>query len=237
QAWAVDDATRRQSNILSFEVTRTIEGFTATTIGQSVSFFHNGTDPTPSFIFCGRAGDVISFRLVGTIETGFVLTNEAGGVLASGSTFGSFLRFDGPLLTSGNFKILAFRNNCCSSVGTYGFNLQRVSNPNFAVAIACGGRGAGLVSTIGDRRTFTFDGAAGDKITITMSRGSSGNVQPLIEVYDANGNLIADAAATSGGTTATISNLTLSRSGRFSILASDTATQVGSYTLSLQCQR
>lgn len=67
-------------------------------------------------------------------------------------------------------------------------------------------------------------------LSVSPTRGSSTGETDTVTVYvDTTGLPL-------GRQTATITNLTLTRSGRFTILANDVSTRIGSYNISLQCQ-
>ncbi|MBI3949724.1 MAG: hypothetical protein HY314_04635 [Acidobacteria bacterium] len=168
--------------------------------------------------------------MIGARCNGLILKTEDGQVLAT-ETASRPVRYDGPLFQSGNYLIEGFS---CYYDGNMGVNLQRVSNPVFAASIVCGERRAGVVGTVGDRRTFAFEGTVGSSVTLTVSRGGSGDIQPLVEVYDPDGFLVADASTTDKE--AKITALTILRGGRYTILVSDTSTRTGSFSIMLQCQ-
>jgi murein DD-endopeptidase MepM/ murein hydrolase activator NlpD len=226
QHWAVDDATGGMSNVVSFDVRPPLSGdVSAITFGQNVPMFL-GHWESRDFGFCARAGDRLNIRFDGRPPQ-LTLTDEAGTILAVNN--GSPARIDYTLLISGNFRILAM---ALSFSGIYGLNIQRVNNPGLSTRIACGETSLVFLNEL-ERHTHTFSGNAGNRVTITMSRGVIGNIVPFLELYDPDGRPL---AIQPGGTTVTISGITLTKTGRYTILTSSSPSTSGPYTISLQCQ-
>lgn len=83
-------------------------------------------------------------------------------------------------------------------------------------------------SPTGDR--WSFDGSAGDVVTIRMTAGFDN----YLELYDAANTLITGDDDSGGSLNALINQFTLSQSGRYTIVARGYAGSFGAYTLTLE---
>ena len=91
------------------------------------------------------------------------------------------------------------------------------------------------ISVVGEIDEYTFDGTAGDIITIRMQDSSSG-FQPSIEVLDPSAATVASSTGTGSGW-ATVDSLTLALNGTYTIRASDSGgNATANYGLDLQRQ-
>jgi uncharacterized repeat protein (TIGR01451 family) len=93
----------------------------------------------------------------------------------------------------------------------------------------------GSISAATDRDLYTFNGVAGNKLTLTMNR-TSGNVDPYLELFDPDGVRIALNDNGGGAPNALISGLTLVKTGKYIITASSRNGSAGNYSLSASQQ-
>ena len=92
---------------------------------------------------------------------------------------------------------------------------------------------SGSINPANDRDHYFFNGVAGQRLNIHMSR-TSGNVDPYLELFDPNGNRVALNNNGGSGVNALISGYTLQQTGRYLILARGADTATGPYTLGVE---
>ncbi|MCL4857889.1 MAG: S8 family serine peptidase, partial [Caldilineaceae bacterium] len=92
---------------------------------------------------------------------------------------------------------------------------------------------SGSINPANDRDHYFFNGVAGQRVNIYMSR-TSGNVDPYLELFDPNGNRVALNNNGGSGVNALISGYTLQQTGRYLILARGADAATGPYSLSIE---
>ena len=92
----------------------------------------------------------------------------------------------------------------------------------------------GTIATTSDRDFYTYNGSAGDRITVRLNQ-RTGTLDPLLEVRDSSGLRIAVDDNGGDGNNAQVAGLTLPRTGAYLLVARDAgnATRTGSYSLTL----
>jgi hypothetical protein len=213
------------------------------------------------YTFSGTAGQQISISMSSTVfDTVVYLLRPDGTVLSSNDDIdpdgrppntNSRVPVTGfiTLPTSGVYSILA-SSFAPEERGAYSLNLTAGATCSLT-SIAFGETKSGAQTTLnaGDCTNFidndntlidlyTFTGAAGQQISVTMTAGS-GNVNPYLYLVLPNGDLLAEDNDGGGGTTARIPQFAgtfgrLPMSGTYTIVANTVLTsQSGNYTLTL----
>ena len=155
----------------------------------------SGTLSTPTeedqFTFSGNAGDVIFLMLTGhTIAFDAeleLLDPSSNSIGLAQSVTEAILRITLP--TSGTYTSLV-RELGQGDTGPYSLHLQKLNGPVGGAAINYGQTLNYEINPSGDADIFTFSGNAGDEIRIRITP-LSGNIDPVAELYDAAGNLLA----------------------------------------------
>ncbi|MEM9917705.1 MAG: GEVED domain-containing protein [Bacteroidota bacterium] len=99
-----------------------------------------------------------------------------------------------------------------------------------AITMGCSEAIAASLDSEVELDVYRFDAAAGEHIVAKM-RSDEDNIEPLLELYDSEGNLLASDAPTFG--TASINNFAITETGTYTLLVSDQRyNDVGDYSLS-----
>ena len=231
---------------------QTINGTLAN--GDCVNPVDNDNSLVDEYTFNGTAGQQISVSMSSTgFDTFLYLLRPDGTVLDSNDDIdtnntNSRIPPTGliTLPTSGVYSILA-NSFAPESRGAYSVTLTSGATCSLT-PIAFGETKAGSLSAsdctnpIDGDGTFadlyTFNGTAGQQISITMTATSPGNVNPYLYLVLPNGELLAEDNDGGGGTTARIPQGTgvgrLPMSGTYTIVANTASTsQSGNYNLTL----
>jgi hypothetical protein len=121
-----------------------------------------------------------------------------------------------------------------SGTGAYGLSGQRLNDPGSAAAMIFGQAQRGTVAALGQLAAHTWNGTAGDAVTLRMVRISGSLVYPQMELYDTDGVLVNE---TTGYSDARL-DAVLPKNGRYTLIAYDHyGTGTGGYDLSATCTR
>ncbi|MDD5194774.1 MAG: hypothetical protein PHQ96_03750 [Candidatus Omnitrophica bacterium] len=114
---------------------------------------------------------------------------DAQGVLVAQSDYAGVL--SKTLSTSGTFYLF-IGNGALSGTGSYQFTLSRWQAPAVFTDINFGQTSSGSLSSPTEIKTFRFSASAGDKVYIStgMLFLNQGDFQPVVELFDAAGNLL-----------------------------------------------
>lgn len=148
-----------------------------------------------SFTLSAQLGDVILARAAtasGAIWPALKLYDPNGTLVDSAKGSG-LAELNTTLSTSGTFTILIGDGFDGTKTGTFGLYTQLAGRPT-ADPFPVGASVAGSIDGIATMRTYTVQAVAGDAILARMST-ASGNLWPMIRLYDPNGVFLA--AATS----------------------------------------
>jgi hypothetical protein len=167
------------------------------------------------------AGDVILVRMVASANVFMnpkVEVYDPGGTEIA-SVIGAYLAeiFSLEITTSGTHTILAMDED--THTGDYCLHVQRLNNPGQAMSIAFGQVLCETIGPISETDAYTFEASAGDLVFIRMVAIANVFMDPLIRVYDPNGQFL---VAASAAYSAEIGSLQITASGRYTILALDT---------------
>ncbi|MBC6422641.1 MAG: pre-peptidase C-terminal domain-containing protein [Hormoscilla sp. SP5CHS1] len=89
---------------------------------------------------------------------------------------------------------------------------------------------SGTIDSIAELDTYTFNGTAGDSIVFQM-RGTSGGVDPRIQIYRPDGTLLDSVASDNFAQR----NIVLEQDGTYTVLINDNGVnEAGDYSISLQ---
>jgi hypothetical protein len=217
------------------------------------SIDQDGT-PVDYYTFQGTAGQQVSITMTATGDGNvnpflYLLLpngertaqddNGGGGTAARIPQFEGF----GRLPVTGTYTIVA-NTLAANQSGSYNLTLTKAANDCPSVPLTFGTPSNGTL-TSGDCRlledssfldAYTFDGAAGEQIAITMSSSTAG-LAPAVFLLSPTGYALAVATTSTGGGTARIpgtGSFTLPTTGAYTVLANSfQAGQTGNYTLAL----
>lgn len=181
------------------------------------------------YTFDAEAGDVITISMIADDTTRLDTVLElydANGELVTANDDG----FEGTLnsqLTyiisdSGRYEIVATRYD---GVGGYAITLDVVSSGSVAGATPMDGillPGETEVNTItdaDDAQPYTFEGAAGDRVTIRMAANDEGELDTTLQLRDPSGELVAENDDADGSTYNSLIEYTLATTGTYTIVA------------------
>ncbi len=188
-----------------------------------------------AYVFNGTAGDRIIIQMRGK-ETGFdpriEIYDPDGSPIISGEISNRLLRLETLKLTeSGIYTVLAMDWGG-NDIGSYNISIQCTNDPKNATRLEYNSALLGEVTNFAEMHAYSFSGTAGDIIILQM-KGYESGFDPRVEIYDPEGNLIAEKEITYSFLR--IDTLKLSESGKYTILAMDWgANDLSSYGICLQ---
>lgn len=213
------------------------------------------TDEVPEvrYTFEGNAGDVVSLDMAvvegsGTLDTYLQLLGPDGSILVENddadlTTTNSHIG-DFTLPESGTYTIVATRFSLATGFTTGDFTLTlssaNVSPETPETSVTAGGYGMAMNGSIDDsqvQQSFTFEGSAGDVVTIEMT-ADSGNLDTHVTLVAPDGTTLTendDIDLTN--TNSRIADFTLPETGTYTIIASrydgEDGTSSGTFILSV----
>jgi len=247
-------STRANTVVVPTRVQITLDAPTSTPVAaQPLAFWESvsgivAADQPNQWVFQAQSGDQISLRAVGGgIEVILKLQSADGLILGEGNPI------ETQLATGGAYTVIVEAANA----GSYELGLGYTDRPNpndvpptplpqvvgvptpipafaqgsnFIGALVSGVPANGELITDADS-IYTFEGRTGQYTQIEMSR-SSGTIDPVIQVYDPNGDVMALDDDSAGNEGAILRNLRLPADGLYSIQAGGNGL-TGGYTLRL----
>ncbi len=204
-----------------------------------------------SYVFSGSQNDVFDFTMRASgfyprirlyNPTGTLLIDAANRYANGSCAGGTVWEANTVKLPATGMYTLLLGDCTDANVGNYVIYGQRTNSPFGYAPIVWGGKTvSGTLSAATQNNTYTFGGTANNTIDMTMVT-TSGSASPRIRLYNPDGSLVADVAnryangACAGGSTITLSSVTLAQTGIYTVLAADCSdTNTGSYNLSGQC--
>lgn len=177
-------------------------------------------------------GDILNVqmqRMSGSLDTALTITDANGFVLAQNDDSVSGLDAEVRGLSipdDGQYIIIASRFGGVAgrSAGVFLLSVNaapeggRGSSTAAAIPIALGGSVQGTITAQRTRLYYEFTGAAGDTLTITMTR-ASGDLDTLLILTDATGRELASNDDSEGSQNSAIVDFTLPAAGRYLIVA------------------
>jgi len=95
-----------------------------------------------------------------------------------------------PLAVTGAYTVVVRYGLGPQRTGPYGIVWRRLSRPCESPELPCGGGRSGVITAPGETHAYSFQVAAGDRITARVAR-TSGSFTPYLELYDATGAKLA----------------------------------------------
>lgn len=188
-----------------------------------------------NFTFSADANDEIKVRMVrlsGDLNPAVHIYNSSNTSICSAFTSDKVVEIGHCTIpTGGSYKLVAddtYRTN----TGSYYLYVQRLNNPGNAQPISFGQTLPGTIDLDSEIDSFSFKAAANTVAKIRMTRGAN-TLRPRIRIYDPTGNNICSDFSSSE--TTEISRCDLPLLGTYTILADDTGSRLGSYTMFLDC--
>jgi len=180
-------------------------------IGTSVN-----PPPWKIYTFTASAGDAVSIRSLKTSGASFISYLELYGPNGSYITYAYNNSLERMLTTAGTYTVL-IRDYYNANAGDFFLTYQVMSNPCNATPINCAEVASSSIGGPAEMDVYTFTGSANDKVII-QARGTSGDLNPVVELYNPSGSRI--------------SNYTLTASGTYKIIVRDSSySNTGDYLL------
>ncbi|OGW16910.1 MAG: hypothetical protein A3G93_08880 [Nitrospinae bacterium RIFCSPLOWO2_12_FULL_45_22] len=200
--------------------------------GQTLTGSISTVGEKDEYTFTATAGDAVTIRLVvtsGDMNPLLELYDSTGTRIAYDyDSSGNYVAIDKALTTGGPYTIVA-RDYGNDETGNYNLTWQRPNNPCNATSVTCGQTTSSSISAIGEQDFYTFTATAGDAVTIRLVV-TSGDMNPLLELYDSTGTRIAYDYDSSGNYVAIDKALTTG--GPYIIVARDSYNdETGNYNL------
>jgi hypothetical protein len=215
-----------------------------TVVGEIASF-----DPEDAWTFDGTQGDLVTITMSatgGNLDSYLTLLDPQGLEVAYNDdccgSYNSQIAFFS-LPSSGEYTVVASRYGQAtgSSTGTYELNLAQESpgggnDQTGGGEIAYGDSVEGRINDTNPIDVWTFEGRAGDMVTISM-QANQGSLDSYLQLLGPQGDEVAANDDSGGSLDAEIGSFRLPSSGTYSILASrfggPGGTSSGSYELTL----
>jgi Bacterial pre-peptidase C-terminal domain len=216
------------------------------TFGQPKSGTVSSAAQSITYTFSANAGDVVDFTVhatAGTFSPKIILYNPGGTYNTStntdqGDCGNPDAELNGVTLpTTGTYIVLI--GDCSdSNIGSYEIYTQRITNPSGAISILWGQTQASNIGVAAYSSTYTFEGATGEKVNLTVAE-TSGQLSPKIDIYNPDGTLLASANTNQGdcgSSNASLTSIGLGQSGSYTVLVGDCGDiNTGNYSLQSQC--
>lgn len=227
------------------------------TYGSSATGTIDDTNFEVLYTFEGAAGDAVTIELTADdseqLDTLLTLLGPDGDVLISnddidfgGGNYNSAIT-DFTLPETGTFTIVATRYNGenGTSAGDFTLTLSSSDGPVIDVnpdtnELTYGANTTGQISDSEYEVLYTFNGTAGDVVTITMTAVDEESLDPLLTVLGPNGDIVAsndDIDLGGGNYNSAITDFTLPETGTYTIVATryagEDGTSGGEFTLTL----
>ena len=182
-----------------------------------------------------EAGDVVLLQMrsiIGDIEPVIELYNTAGDLVKRATAKAGLSRIGAIYLEeAGSYMLLAFDENG-NDLGEYNVSIQFVNVNECAALTGCGADFSAELEKIAEIDAYVFDAVAGDVIVAHM-RGNNNSIEPLMELYDPEGALVATNKRI--GKLGKLSPTTLTKTGKYILLAMDeVGNDKGTYSMAFQ---
>ena len=143
-----------------------------------------------------KANDAFLLRLLHTDQTTFrprvdVYDGQGNSVTFLNTSDLGRLNFIAP--SDGTYTLLVTDSFDYSQSGTYSMSLLRLNRPANAATLTCGGPATGSFTRSLQTSVYTYNAAPGDSFSVRM-QDTGATLQPAVEVYDGQGNLVSQAA-------------------------------------------
>jgi len=187
------------------------------------------------YFFEGNAGDRILLRMRGLkngVDGCFYLHGPDGDLLASDCSDGRLVEIRDFVLPADGLYNLKAQDRKDNDTGIYGLSLEVLNHSNPDVPRRCKGEYSASLDNLAEVDAYELAIESGDVILLQM-RSIIGNIEPIIELYDATGKLVKRASAKAG--LSRIGAIYLEDAGSYTLLAFDeNGNDLGDYNLSIQ---
>ena len=182
-----------------------------------------------------ETGDVVLLQMrsiIGKIEPVIELYNVNGELVKRAKAKAGLARIGAVYLEdTGSYKLLAFDENG-NDLGDYNLSIQFVNLNECAIQTGCGADFSAELNNLAEIDAYVFDATAGDVIVAHM-RGNNNGIEPLMELYDPEGGLVA--VNKSVGRLGKLPPTQLTKTGKYVLLAMDeVGNDKGTYSMSVQ---
>lgn len=187
------------------------------------------------YTFDAIAGDRILLRMKGEkdgVDGCFSLLAPDGTLVGADCDDGRMVALNNlELLQTGTYTLMASDHND-NDTGSYGISLQVLNRIDQAMKLSCETEYEVVLENLAEVDAYVFEVEAGAAIMAQM-RGVVGNMEPVIEIYNEQGELVKRATAKAG--LSRIGVIRLEDAGNYLLLASDEhGNDVGDYGISIQ---
>jgi hypothetical protein len=185
--------------------------------------------------FSANAGDVVLVRMSrvsGSVRPYVRVLNAGGATLCTAYSYGTLAEIATCMLPETATYTLRAADYYGSYTGNYALYIQRLNAPGATTSRTYGATASGSITTGAQLNTYTFDGAAGEKVVVHAAT-TSGDLDPKVRVYDPEGVLRCQTSDVY--TPVLIDTCAILVDGTHTILiGDDQGTDVGVYNLHLQ---
>lgn len=211
------------------------------TYGQVVPGSLDNRTPRQVYVFDGQRGEYVDIRLTrtgGNLDAVLTVLDSSGTALVSRDDTGGNADPDIHMLRiprTGRYTIVVGRFGYAlgSTSGSYELLIERVGvSFESGSALRYGDTVVNAISNNQPNVYYSFRAARGDVITLLMRR-DSGDLDPFLQVVDANRRIIAENDDMPGSKDSQIDNLVIENEGNYLIIASR-YDGTGDFFLSLQ---
>lgn len=207
----------------------------AISFGQTKQCSVESGGENDTFSFTAAANDEIKVRMVrisGDLNPAVHIYSPADASICSAFSSEKVVEIGHCAIPADGTYTLVADDTYRTNTGGYYLFVQRLNNPGSAQPINYGQTQAGMIELDSEIDSFSFRAAANTVAKLRMTRGAN-TLRPRMRVYGPDGsNICSDF---SSGETTEISRCELPLMGTYTILADDTGSRLGSYTMYLEC--
>jgi YD repeat-containing protein len=180
----------------------------------------NGLLRTSVYSLPASANDAFLLRLLHTGQNAFrprVDVYDGQGNAVTFLNTGDLGRLNFVAPSDGAYTLLLADSFDYSQSGTYSLSVQRLNRPCNSATLSCGAPATGSFSRSLQTSVYTYTGLPGDSFSVRI-QDTGASLQPGIEVYDSQGNLVSQAAS---GNAASV-DVSKPPGGTYTVVALDT---------------
>ncbi len=186
-----------------------------------------------SYIFDGRAGDVILFRMSnasGSVHPSLMVSDEEGAALCSHYDTIMAEISSCVIENTGTYTVTA-ADYGDDGTGNYYIYAQRINAPSGAIAVTYGEVRPGSLPSAAELDTYSITGMVGDLLLVQMVP-TSGSIASHLRVLDSNGSVICQHHTYYSSGPALIAGCALPASDSYVLLAGDyNGIRTGAYNI------
>ena len=207
----------------------------AISFGETKQCSVESAGESDTFSFTAAANDEIKVRMVrisGDLNPAVHIYSPADASICSAFSSEKVVEIGHCTIPADGTYTLVADDTYRTNTGSYYLYVQRLNEPGSAQPINYGQTLPGTIELDSEIDSFSFRAAANTVAKLRMTRGAN-TLRPRIRVYGPDGSNICSDFSTSE--TTEINHCELPLMGTYTILADDTGSRLGSYTMYLDC--